>query len=52
VLRVQVFKQILGCFASLSNAAMAPALFVLGTAGFTLSSKGDGVAREKFNTIN
>jgi UMF2 family putative MFS family transporter len=36
VLRVQVFVVILGCFAMLSNAAMAPALFVLGTAGFTL----------------
>ncbi|MDN2484511.1 MFS transporter [Kosakonia sacchari] len=36
VLRVQVFVVIVGCFAMLSNAAMAPALFVLGTAGFTL----------------
>lgn len=36
VLRVQVFVVILGCFAMLGNAAMAPALFVLGTAGFTL----------------
>lgn len=36
VLRVQVFVVIIGCFAMLSNAAMAPALFVLGTAGFTL----------------
>ncbi|WP_367163159.1 MFS transporter [Kosakonia cowanii] len=36
VLRVQVFVVIIGCFGMLSNAAMAPALFVLGTAGFTL----------------
>ncbi|PTM35623.1 MFS transporter [Enterobacter cloacae] len=36
VLRVQVFVVILGCLAMLSNAAMAPALFILGAAGFTL----------------
>lgn len=36
VLRVQVFVVILGAIAMLSNAAMAPALFVLGLAGFTL----------------
>ena len=36
VLRVQVFVVILGCVAMLSNAAMAPTLFILGTAGFTL----------------
>nr|WP_318382166.1 MFS transporter [uncultured Enterobacter sp.] len=36
VLRVQVFVVIVGCFAMLSNAAMAPALFVLGVSGFTL----------------
>ncbi|QKJ86599.1 MFS transporter [Paramixta manurensis] len=36
VLRVQVFVVILGAIAMLSNAAMAPALFVLGCAGFTL----------------
>ncbi|WP_130834577.1 MFS transporter [[Erwinia] mediterraneensis] len=36
VLRVQVFMVILGAIAMLSNAAMAPALFVLGLAGFTL----------------
>ena len=36
VLRVQVFGVILGALAMLSNAAMAPALFVLGCAGFTL----------------
>jgi UMF2 family putative MFS family transporter len=36
VLRVQVFIIILGCVAMLSNAAMGPALFVLGAAGFTL----------------
>ncbi|KTI37815.1 MFS transporter [Enterobacter hormaechei] len=36
VLRVQVFVVIMGCLAMLSNAAMAPALFILGTAGFTL----------------
>lgn len=36
VLRVQVFVVILGAIAMLSNAAMAPALFILGGAGFTL----------------
>ena len=36
VLRVQVFVVILGCLAMLSNAAMAPALFILGAAGFTV----------------
>ena len=36
VLRVQVFVVILGCLAMLGNAAMAPALFILGAAGFTL----------------
>lgn len=36
VLRVQVFVVILGAVAMLTNAAMAPALFVLGLAGFTL----------------
>jgi len=36
VLRVQVFVVILGAMAMLTNAAMAPALFVLGLAGFTL----------------
>lgn len=36
VLRVQVFVVILGAIAMLTNAAMAPALFVLGLAGFTL----------------
>lgn len=36
VLRVQVFVVILGCLAMLSQAAMAPALFVLGASGFTL----------------
>ncbi|WP_279044211.1 MFS transporter [Cedecea davisae] len=36
VLRVQVFVVILGCLAMLSNAAMGPALFVLGAFGFTL----------------
>ncbi len=36
VLRVQVFVVIIGAIAMLSNAAMAPALFVLGCAGFTL----------------
>ncbi|QGU88198.1 MFS transporter [Erwinia sorbitola] len=35
-LRVQVFVVILGALAMLSNAAMAPALFILGCAGFTL----------------
>ncbi|MEH1046403.1 MFS transporter [Enterobacter hormaechei] len=36
VLRVQVFVVIMGCLAMLSNDAMAPALFILGAAGFTL----------------
>jgi len=36
VLLVQVFVVIMGCLAMLSNAAMAPALFILGAAGFTL----------------
>ncbi|RRZ92855.1 MFS transporter [Erwinia sp. 198] len=36
VLRVLVFGVILGAVAMLSNAAMAPALFVLGCSGFTL----------------
>jgi len=36
VLRVQVFVVILGCLAMLSGAAMAPTLFILGAAGFTL----------------
>ncbi|ATZ11190.1 MFS transporter [Erwinia amylovora] len=36
VLRVQVFVVILGALAMLGNAAMAPALFLLGCAGFTL----------------
>ena len=36
VLRVQVFVVILGAIAMLASAAMAPALFVLGLAGFTL----------------
>ena len=36
VLRVQVFVVILGAIAMLGNTAMAPALFVLGLAGFTL----------------
>ncbi|NCH69487.1 MFS transporter [Cronobacter dublinensis] len=36
VLRVQVFVVIVGCMAMLTQAAMAPALFVLGASGFTL----------------
>ncbi|HGC6387218.1 TPA: MFS transporter [Cronobacter dublinensis] len=36
VSRVQVFVVIVGCMAMLTQAAMAPALFVLGAAGFTL----------------
>ncbi|ASV54823.1 MULTISPECIES: MFS transporter [Lelliottia] len=36
VLRVQVFVVIMGCLAMLGSAAMAPALFILGAAGFTL----------------
>lgn len=36
VLRVQVFVVIIGCLGMLSQVAMAPALFILGAAGFTL----------------
>lgn len=36
VLRVQVFVVILGCLAMLVGYAMAPAMFILGCAGFTL----------------
>ncbi|NDO80474.1 MFS transporter [Citrobacter sp. NCU1] len=36
VLRVQVFVVILGSLAMMMQAAMAPALFILGAAGFTL----------------
>lgn len=36
VLRVQVFVIILGSIAMLAGYAMAPALFILGCAGFTL----------------
>ncbi|AIR02046.1 MFS transporter [Pluralibacter gergoviae] len=36
VLRVQVFVVIMGSLAMLSHAAMAPTLFILGAAGFTL----------------
>lgn len=36
MLRVQVFVVIMGCLAMLGSAAMAPALFILGAAGFTL----------------
>ncbi|MFU9137737.1 MFS transporter [Erwinia tasmaniensis] len=36
VLRVQVFVVILGALAMMAHAAMAPALFILGCAGFTL----------------
>lgn len=47
VLRVQVFVVIMGCLAMLSNAAMAPALFILGAAGFTLYSVAMAWACEK-----
>ena len=36
VLRVQIFVVILGSIAMLTHTAMAPALFILGAAGFTL----------------
>lgn len=36
VLRVQVFVVILGCIGMLNQAMMAPSLFILGAAGFTL----------------
>ena len=36
VLRVQVFVVILGCLTMLNQAMMAPSLFILGAAGFTL----------------
>ena len=47
VLRVQVFVVIMGCLAMLSNAAMAPALFILGAAGFTLYTVAMAWACEK-----
>ncbi len=47
VLRVQVFVVIMGCLAMLSNAAMAPALFILGAAGFTLYPVAMALACEK-----
>lgn len=47
VLRVQVFVVIMGCLAMLSNAAMAPALFILGAAGFTLYPVAMACACEK-----
>ncbi|MCX8957378.1 MFS transporter [Erwinia psidii] len=49
VLRVQVFVVIIGALAMLSNAAMAPALFVLGGAGFTLYPVAMSWACEKVN---
>ena len=52
VLRVQVFVVILGCLAMLSQAAMAPALFVLGASGFTLYPVAMAWACEKSSTIN
>ena len=36
ILRVQVFMVIIGSLSMLSNAAMVPALFILGCSGFTL----------------
>jgi len=49
VLRVQVFVVILGSIAMLSGYAMAPALFVLGCAGFTLYPVAMSWACEKVN---
>lgn len=49
VLRVQVFVVILGALAMLSNASVAPALFLLGSAGFTLYPVAMSWACEKVN---
>lgn len=49
VLRVQVFVVILGSIAMLSGYAMAPALFILGCAGFTLYPVAMSWACEKVN---
>lgn len=52
VLRVQVFVVILGSIAMLSQAAMAPALFILGAAGLRyIRWRWHGLAR-KLNIIN
>jgi hypothetical protein len=48
VLRVQVFVVIMGCLAMLSNAAMAPALFIWGCRFHALSGR-DGVGLRKSN---
>ncbi|VDZ94894.1 transport protein [Salmonella enterica subsp. enterica] len=50
VLRVQVFVVILGSIAMLTQAAMAPALFILGAAGFTLYPVAMAWACEKSRT--
>lgn len=52
VLRVQVFVVILGSIAMLSQAAMAPALFILGAAGFTLYPVAMAWLVRKLNIIN
>lgn len=52
VLRVQVFVVILGSIAMLSQAAMAPALFILGAAGFTLYPVAMAWLARKLNIIN
>ena len=49
VLRVQVFVVIMACMAMLSGYAMAPALFILGCAGFTLYPVAMSWACEKVN---
>lgn len=49
VLRVQVFVVILGSIAMLSGYAMAPTLFILGCAGFTLYPVAMSWACEKVN---
>lgn len=52
VLRVQVFVVIVGCMAMLAQAAMAPALFVLGAAGFTLYPVAMARACERLSITN
>jgi len=49
VLRIQIFAVILGSIAMLSGYAMAPTLFILGCAGFTLYPVAMSWACEKVN---
>ena len=52
VLRIQIFAVILGCIAMLSGYAMAPTLFILGCAGFTLYPVAMSWACEKVTQRN